>query len=235
MRNRLSNYYAENARIACMARWSSGLILLLMLSPAVAQEQQRGLNGVIHGIATTSTGEPAKGIRLRARPLGTGGGALETKTNNEGGYSFCELTFWGTYRIFAHDEEAGYSSFSTGDSLGNAISEVAITPEHPDAEFNFSLPPKAGFIQIHLTNRRTGAAISKMTAWLTSFEAADLRLFSMSGLSDYVILVPPDRNLLLHVVAEGFREWNESIGRGRPINVPSESKLTLHVQLDPLH
>jgi hypothetical protein len=47
-------------------------------------------------------------------------------------------------------------------------------------------------------------------------------------------LVPPDRNLLLHVTANGFREWDESVGRGKPINVPSETTLTLNVQLDPI-
>jgi hypothetical protein len=219
-----------------MASWSSCLIVLLVLSPAMAQQQERVVNGVIHGVVTTSTGEPAKDVRLRATPLGTGGsgGVLETKTNSEGKYRFHNPPSWGTYRIYADDEAAGYSRVSTGPSPGNSISEVEITREHPDAECNFSLPPKAGLIQIHLTNRRTGIAISEMTLWVAPSETPELGLFGMSGRSDSLILVPPDRNLLLHVTARGFREWDDSIGRGRPVYVPSENRLTLDVQLDPV-
>jgi hypothetical protein len=207
-----------------------------MLSPALAQRQQPGLNGAIHGVVTTWTGEPEKSLRLRARPLsvgGSGGGLFVTKTNNEGEYRFQKLPFWATYRIYADDEAVGYSPVSTGPAPGNPISEVEITPEHPEAEFNFSLPRKAGFVQVHLTNRRTGAAISEMKVWMVPFDTPDSGLFTMSGRSHYLILIPPDRNLLIHVTAEGFREWDESIGRGRPVSVPSGSRFILDVQLEP--
>jgi hypothetical protein len=55
----------------------------------------------------------------------------------------------------------------------------------------------------------------------------------MSCDSDRIVLVPPDRNLLLHVKSDGFREWDESIGTGKPVNVPSGNRVTLDVQLDP--
>jgi len=214
---------------------SACLSVLLLLSPAIAQEQQRGSNGVIYGVATTSDGQPAKGLHVRASQLGTGGsgGGFNTKTNNEGEYRFQKLS-WGTYRVYADDEAAGYSRVSTGPTAINPVSEVEITPEHPEAEFNFSLPPKAGFVQIHLTNRKTGAPIAEMTVWVAPIETPDSGLFTLSARSDYPILVSPDRNLLLHVTAEGFREWDESVARGKPINVHSESRLTLDVQLEPL-
>jgi hypothetical protein len=47
------------------------------------------------------------------------------------------------------------------------------------------------------------------------------------------MMVPPDRNLIIHVTADGFREWDESIGGGKPIFVPSGTRLTLAVQLEP--
>jgi hypothetical protein len=112
-------------------------------------------------------------------------------------------------------------------------------PEQPKAEFNPSLPPKAGFIQIHLTNRRTGGAIPAMTIAVKPMEKPDARLFTdphvftMSCYSDHVILVPPSENLLLHVKSDGFREWDERVGKGKLVNVPSGSLLMLNVQLDP--
>lgn len=62
----------------------------------------------------------------------------------------------------------------------------------------------------------------------------DSLLFTMSCGSDHVILVPPDKNLLLHVTSDGFREWDESFGTGKPLNVPSGTRLPLSVQLEPL-
>jgi hypothetical protein len=61
----------------------------------------------------------------------------------------------------------------------------------------------------------------------------DAGVFTMSCYSDHVILVPPDENLLLHVKSDGFREWDESVGKGKPISVPRGTRLTLNVQLDP--
>ena len=58
-------------------------------------------------------------------------------------------------------------------------------------------------------------------------------LFTMSSYSDHVILVPPDKNLLLHVSSDRFREWDESAGMGKPMFLPSGNRLTLDVQLEP--
>src|ERR1035438_4848865 len=134
---------------------------LLSVSAAVAQNQAESPNiGVIYGTVTAQDGLPAKGLTLNAAPLGV---ALAmaipwTKTNDTGVFRFEHLPL-GRYRVFAEDKEEGYSSFSTG--AGRARSpEVELTTEHSEAEFNLSLPPKAGFLLFHLSNQRTGAAIS---------------------------------------------------------------------------
>ena len=62
----------------------------------------------------------------------------------------------------ADDENAGYSGLSTGPAWDINPPEVEITPEHPEGELKVVLPPKAGFIQVHLTNRKTGSGISAM-------------------------------------------------------------------------
>ena len=58
-------------------------------------------------------------------------------------------------------------------------------------------------------------------------------LFTMSCASNHVVLVPADKNLLLHVTSFGFREWDESVGKGKPLHLPSGTRLTLAVQLEP--
>ena len=217
-----------------MKRKSIFLGLLVAFS-AAQDHQQRTPKGLIYGIVIGQDGEPAKGLGLRAEPLGVVFDAAlpHTKTNDKGEYRFENLPWWGRYTVYANDEEAGYSDISTGPAGNSHPAEVEITPEHPKAEFNVSLPPKAGFIEIHLTNRRNGAVISGMVVAVMPMETPDSPLFTMSCYSDHVILVPPEKNLLLHVKSNGFREWDESVATGKPLNVPSGGRLTLDVQLDP--
>lgn len=214
---------------------------LVLFSGAAAQDQPVPKR-VIYGVVVTSVGEPAKGLNLKAMPLGV---ELDTalphaQTNDKGEYRFENLPRWGKYTVYADDEEAGYSSYSTGPVGNNRPQEVEITPASPKAEFNLSLPPQAGFIQIRLTNRRTGGTVKAMTIAIAPSEKPDARLFTdprvftMNCSSDHVISVPPDQNLLLHVKSDGFREWDESAGSGKPINVPSGGVLKLNVQLDPV-
>jgi hypothetical protein len=213
---------------------------LLLFSVAAAQEKPAP-SGSVYGVVITSQGEAAKRLTVAAMPLGVALSAAipHTKTNDQGEYRFENLPWWGKYTVYADDEKAGYSSYSTGTAGNSHPPEVEVTPESPKAELNLSLPPKAGFVKIRLTNRRTGDAVPAMTIVIVPLEKPDARLFidpgvfTMSCYSDHVVLVPPGENLLLHVKSDGFREWDESVGKGKPINVPSGGVLTLHIQLDP--
>ena len=57
--------------------------------------------------------------------------------------------------------------------------------------------------------------------------------FTMSCASNHVILIPPDKDFLLHISSDGFREWNESIGKGKPVNLASGARLKIDVRLEP--
>ena len=208
---------------------------LLLLAASAQQNDESHPNGVIHGIAIGQNGQPAKRIGLTAEPLGVALGAVlpHTRTNDAGEYRFENVPWWGRYTVYADDEDAGYSSFSTGPAGDSKPPEVEIAPEHPEAEMTVMLPPKAGFIQIHLTNHKTGADISAMRVALMPQESPASPVLTMSCYSNHVILMPPDKSLLLHITSDGFREWNESIGRGKLIHLASGSHLKLDVQLDP--
>jgi hypothetical protein len=211
---------------------------LFLLATAVAQDRDQPRNkGTIYGIAVDQDGRPAKGVGLTAWPVGVALGArLPSATSNDKGeYRFESLPWWGRYTVRGDDEDAGYSVFSNSPPDNSHPSEVEITREHPEAEFKVYLPPEAGFLQIHLTNRRTSAAISAMQIDVMPIDKPDSPLFSMGCYSNHIVLVPPDKDLLLHVTSDGFREWNESDGRGKPIHLASGTRLTLDVQLDPLH
>ncbi len=214
------------------------LAAFLLLSPATAdQNEQPRAHGVIHGIVRAPDGQPAKGVGLTAYPLGVALATMlpQSKTNQAGEYRFENIRWWGPFTVYAEDEEAGYSSFSTGPAgLGNPP-EVELSQEQPEAELNLDLPPPAGFLLIHLTNRKTGEELSALEVSLSSAESTPRPLFTESCSSSSSILIPPNRDLLLHVTSFGFREWDQSMGRGKPLRMPSGSHLTLHVQLEPSH
>jgi hypothetical protein len=209
---------------------------LFLLAAAVAQQQDESSpKGVIHGIVIGQDGKPAKGIGLDAWPMGVGLGARlpHTRTNGVGEYRFEQIPWWGKYSVLAEDDDAGYSAFSTGEGR-NSPPEVELTLEHPEAEMKVYLPPKAGFLHVRLTNRRTGASISGMRVALTPLESPEQEVFSVSCDSNRVVLIPPDKNFLLHLTSDGYREWNDSVGQGKPLHLASGVRMTLDIQLDPL-
>jgi hypothetical protein len=209
---------------------------LLLVSAAVAQQQDSAHpDGSIHGVAIASDGQPAKRVGLTAEPLRAALGTVlpHTATDDRGEFRFVHLPWWGRYTVYADDEEAGYSNFSTGGYGQTQPSEIELTPGRPKAELRVNLPLKAAFLRVHLTNGRTGAPVSGMKIIVMHDTNPPSLAFSMSCFSTNTVLLPPDNNLLIHITSDGFREWKESVGKGRVLHLASSSQLTLDVELDP--
>lgn len=207
---------------------------VLSVTPAVAQNHPGSPNiGLIYGTVTAHEGPLAKGLILNAEPLGVVlGMALPwTKTDDTGAFRFEHLPL-GRYTVFAEDKKEGYSSLSTGVGGGDPR-EVELTTEHPEAEFNLLLPPRAGFLLFHLTNQRSGASISEVEVTVMLAENPPKFVFSEGSSSSQPVLVPPNQNLLLHVKSWGFREWDKSVGSGKPIRIAAGDRLLLDVKLEP--
>lgn len=206
------------------------LVLIISCLPLVigSAEQKKG-GGVIYGTVVSQDGQPGKRISLYAEPLDVGGQFPSARSNDHGEYRFENLP-WGRYKVFAEDDAAGYSGDVIDDS---SQPSVEVSRKHPKAEFRVVLPSKAGLLQINLTNRRTGEAIPWMGVTVAPIEEPR-RSRDYTCKSSELILVPPDRNLILHIKANGFREWDESAGTGKLIFVQSGTRLTLTVQLDPV-
>jgi len=219
-----------------MKTWLFFILLSLAVAALGSSRDGDHAIGAIYGIAVGRDGKPARGIGLTATPLGVPLATVlpHAKTDQNGAYRFEHLHF-GRYTVYADDDEAGYSLFSTGsDEERSHPAEVELGFGRPEAEFRVYLPPRAGFLEIHLTDQKTGAAISTMKVELTRADGQRSTLFTMSCDSSRFVLVPPDRNLLLHVSADGFSEWQESAGMGKLIHLPTGTRLKLDVQLAPL-
>jgi hypothetical protein len=81
-----------------------------------------------------------------------------TKTNEDGAYRFERLPL-GRYTVYAEDKAAG-TQISAPAWEARVLRQAELTAQHPEAEFDLQLPPPAGFLLFHLTNRSTGAPIS---------------------------------------------------------------------------
>lgn len=226
---------ATTCIIAVFLSFGSSLPLHATSGNPTTQSNLSEAKAVIFGRATDPEGKPAKGIRLVACPLGK---VLATAlpwavTDKSGKFRFERLFGWGKYTVYADDAAAGYSDFSQDpDYRANPLA-VTLSAEHPQAEFNFRLPPRAGFLYFHLMNQKTGAAVDGVEVDI--FLAGNPRkwIFSNGQGTDKPVLVPPNRDLLVHVKSRGYKEWYVSPGKGKPIHIAPGERMDLDVALDP--
>jgi hypothetical protein len=206
------------------------IVVICCLPLGIGLGQQKKGTGAIYGTVVSQNGQPGKQMSVYAERLDVGGQFPSTRSNDRGEFRFDNLP-WGRYTVFAEDRDAGYSGDVIDDS---SQPSVEISREHPEAEFRVVLPSKAGWLRIHVTNRKTGTAITWMGVTVARTENPNHIVLSSSSDSSEDLSVPPDTNLVIHVTAEGYREWDESVGEGKHIFVPSGTRLTLDVQLEPL-
>lgn len=202
-------------------------------------QQSRDVGGEIHGFVIDHDGQPAKEMRLSAVmecPSGCAFWMSETTTNQAGEYRFQHLPLGRKYAVFADNTKAGYPRFGPA-----AAGAVEITVGHPVAELRVGLPPKVGILTIYLTDRTTGAVIPRVLIKMKALDAPDSQwseLWADSShclfFSDCAVPIPPDKPLLVHVSASGFNEWDESMGKGKPLLIHLGVRVTWDVQLQPL-
>jgi hypothetical protein len=219
------------------------LAVLWLTSGASGQEPKQPSNGLltgtIYGVVIDPDGHPAKGMRLTAVMQCPGTCSYwtsETVTSQGGEYHFRPLPLGRKYRVFSRKADMEYPRFSPPPT---AI--VELTVDHPNVELRVDHPPKVGILTIHLTDRTTGTVIPRVLVKVEVPDAPDARWSEVWADSsnclffpDCAIPVPPDKQLLVHVASTGFREWDESVGKGKLLLVQSGTRLTWDIQLEPL-
>lgn len=217
------------------------LFLVLQTIQAHSNVQSPECNGVIHGAVFDLSGERVKGIRVEASLLGVDGSFVVpyAKTDQEGQYRF-ENICPGRYAVVVADEKTGYpdSSPEINEFLyGSPITEVRLTAKSPQAELPVFMPPKPGFVQVHITNRETKTEVLKFSVNLKvagQHKRSEISFEFDADMKDREIMVPPDKDVVFRVTADGFHEWRESAGPGTLIRVSSGTKTMLEIELEPL-
>ncbi len=198
-------------------------------------------SGVIHGVVVDFSGQPARGMRVVAWPLGVDLGAMlpYAETDQAGQYRF-EKVCPGRYTVLPADERAGYPDASPEwyeFVYGRRVAEVKLNAKHSLAELRVILPPRPGIVRIHVVDRKNKAEIQKFSVQLKvpgQRKPPWIEFLFGPSVEEPEIHVPPDKEVILHIRGERFREWSQSVGRGKVIRVPSGSRVTLEVELEPL-
>jgi hypothetical protein len=208
--------------------------LAFLASVGIPQEGYPGAKGSILGHVVDQNNQPAKGIVLEAEPLGV---VLATvlpraKTDENGNYRI-GAPWWGRYTVYADDLNAGYSASVMGPSDSGHPAEVTISPDRPQAEFNFRLPPQAGFLHFHLTDGKTGAPIHGAEVSVFFAERPPRPIYSSGTSADKPFLVPSDKDVLIHVTSWGYKEWDQSAGKGKAVRLAPGAELSFDITLEP--
>lgn len=146
----------------------------------------------------------------------------------------------GKYAIFPDDFSAGYSEEAA--SLTGSFSGAEITFENADAKVWLVLPAKGAFLRVNLTNRQTGDIIPDPIITFESHGGSPQTWFRIKLMRPgcnwmtprCAVGIPADTPVVVHISADGFREWDESANGGKLLLLKSGAYEKLDIQLDPL-
>jgi hypothetical protein len=163
------------------------------------------------------------------------------ETDGSGQYRFQNVCP-GRYTVIADYENVPHAHSHFSPMLieflyGTRVAEVKLTATHPRTELPVSLPPKPGVMHVRILNRETKQEVLKFSVQLKvpgQLESPELSFLFDTQVREHDVEVPPDKDVICHVTADGFQEWSESAGTGKVIHVGSGNEMTLEADLDPL-
>ena len=151
--------------------------------------------------------------------------------DDEGHFQIENVKF-GTYGIFAINEEKGYSIDNQSPGL-----KVTVTPENPSQNVIIRLRPRGGVLTGSVTDKVSGKTIED--AWI-NYIAIDNgggggNHRTVGG--QFSMAAPTDSNLLIYVSAKGYKGWvyTDASNPGQPaLRLASGERRLLDIELEPL-
>jgi hypothetical protein len=221
------------------------LFVILLLTPieTMAQRsvQSPQCKGGLEGVVSDNDGQPARGINVVAWPLGVDLGIFlpNARTDEAGKYRFGNLCP-NRYTVLVDDQKSGYPYMSPGlfeFLYGRRVSEVKLTAKHVLAELTVQLPPRPGSIRIHVTDRTTNDELREFVVRLIvprQHHRPVIELQFSREIIDREIGVPPDKDFILQIIADGFHKWSDNVDGRELVHVRAGEQITLEAPLEPL-
>ena len=210
------------------------LAILLLTSLGLAG------TGKINGTVRDQNGLPVPNITVEAWPLdvGVSGGVPQAKTDDQGNFSLTVVTgtddnghpYGQRWAVYPHQENGDYypdlssKFFKTPD---NQAQHIELSAGKPVANVYLKLGPKAGALVGQVTDGASGAPVEPEfhLAW-----ASDPKNEMGESTRDhYRLLLPPNTDITLTVVARGYKPWTYP----GTVNIGPGQDMRLDIKLEP--
>lgn len=228
-------------------QWQAGLLAstvmmrlpvltILLFATSLVYGQSDALMGSICGIVQDENRAPASFVKVVAIYVGGHTGPYPLgKTDRNGHYCVHNIAL-GHYIMSADDPEKGYPQMgSLFYSWRTPKPEVSITPTNLEGHADWRIPYKAGFVEITLTDARTGKPVIPMFFNLVVQSRPESGWMRGSIASTAPLLLPPKENVYLVLSAPGYREWPADGTKGKLLNLLPGRSEKLLVALQPLN
>jgi hypothetical protein len=211
------------------------VLTALLFATTVAYSQSDTPMGSICGIVQDENGAPASFVKVVAIYDGPHSGPYPLGKTDSTGHYCIDNVAPGDYFMSAADPEKGYPEMgSIFYSLQRPNLEVHIAMGNLKGHADWRIPYKAGFIEVALTDARTGKPIIPMFFSLVA-QSRPIGFMRGSSASTAALLVPPNENVYFKVSAPGYGEWPADGTKGKLLNLPPGRTERLAVALQPLN
>ena len=218
-------------------KWLFPVLFLCVAIPSCwAQSTLFPESGGITGVVLTEDGQLAVGAKVctsvRQDSERSSDRLIDCRvpTDNDGRFTIEHLKL-GKYQVFAINETEGYSI--ENQSPGQ---DVEITVEQPWPNVTIQQHARGGVLLGSITDKLTGKQINDAQIEITAIDRnGDGGSALVRG--DFHVAVSPDCDLLVVVMAKGYRGWiyTDPSNPSRPVlRLASGEQKTLHIQLEPL-
>ena len=208
--------------------------LIFVVSVNASPIQYADCDGIIHGTVYDLSGHRVPSIRVIAFPVGVALGVQlpREKTDKNGEYRF-EHICHGKYTVFVEDPEAGYPHASPEENeflYVTPMKTLRLSRYHERAEFPVYMPQKPGILLVRIHGSQTKSEILEFAVNLSipkqrkpNWES----LYFSEEMTSREFSVPPGREFVLRVDAEGYKELSKRI------SVASGAMESIDLSLEP--
>jgi len=213
----------------CKSAWLA-LLILSIVPRCLPQATPLPTSGVT-GVVLTEDGQLGVGATVCTAVRHEHGEAISCQVPTDSEGRFVVQLRPGKYEVFAIDAGKGYSI--ENQSPGR---DVSVTPDRPWPDVTIRQHARGGVLTGSITDKLTGRKIKNARLQITAIDG----IGENSGTSvqpDFHLAVSPKCDLLVVVMAEGYRGWiyTDPSNPSRPVlHLASGGQKTLEIQLEPL-
>ena len=187
------------------------LISFILLSALIGEVPALSANGAIRVTVIDQSGHPVSGatVRFDQRTERVLGVVPECVTDAAGVCTRRNLRL-DSFTVSAKKKADGYPDTSF-DLYRNDRTPVVttLTAQHPDSEVVVTVGPKAAILLLHPLDETSRDHILSYQVILR--DAKNAKEFVGIGVSqDSLVLVPPNKNVVVEVIANGYKTWSSS-------------------------